>query len=465
MRNRLIGLLLALAVVALAIAVTTAEFLHWPGYARFYQHTASPAPKPSQAEAAVFTSHLPLVLIDTGGVAIEESPKVPATISIIDHADGNNSVADAPTLTTASLINVRGATSLFFEKDQYRLNLVENLNSTKRVALPVMGMPAATDWVLNGPYLDKSLMRNYMMYNLAGEIMEWSPNVRYCEVFLNGSYDGLYLMLEAVTVGEHRVDVSRQSTAQGDVGFLLLRDREGSTKTPIRTYSSRDAMTRFELGVEFPGPADLTENNVRYIVDRVSAFEEKLYAEYGVIDKSYLKDIDVRSFVDYYILNEFCMNRDAGFFSTYTYGDPRGKLTMGPVWDYNNCFNNHFDSTPVDQLLVANNNWFSLLVLDRTFAELAVWRYRELRKTVLAEDRLLRMIDEIAAYLGPAVGRNFERWGTSLKSPLLWLVDGEKDRNSYSFEEAVTQLKDCIVARGRFLDENLETLLRLRIVN
>ncbi len=452
---------MALIAVVVAIVATTAESLIWPKYARIYQHIVAPAPQAFQAGSDVFTSHLPLVLIETGDVVIEETLKQPVMISIIDNADGNNCVADTPALTTASLINIRGRTSLFFEKDQYRLNFIKDLGDTQRERLSVMGMPAESDWVLNAPYLDKSLVRNYLMYNLAGEIMEWSPNARFCEVFLDGAYEGLYLMLEAVTVDDERVNVSRNTLKQGDVGFLLLRDGEGFTKTPIEPFCDCNELSRFELGIEFPSPTDLTENNRTYILNRVNAFEKKLYANgYGTIDKSYIEEINIRSFVDYYILNEFSMNRDAGFFSTYTYCDPRCKLSMGPVWDFNNCFDNHFDETLYNQLLVANNNWYSMLVLDRTFTELVIWRYHELRETVLAEDRLLAMIDDIIAYLEPAADRNFDRWRISLESPLLWQFENEEDRNSYSFEAAVNQLKNSIIARGRFLDDNLSVLLR-----
>ena len=38
------------------------------------------------------------------------------------------------------------------------------------------------EWVLHGPFLDKTLIRNYMWYNIAGEIMDYAPNVRFCEV-------------------------------------------------------------------------------------------------------------------------------------------------------------------------------------------------------------------------------------------------------------------------------------------
>ena len=64
-----------------------------------------------------------------------------------------------------------------------------------------MGMDAHYEWAMHGPYLDKSLIRNYMWYNIAGEIMDYAPNVRFCEVIINGEYKGLYVMTGTITNG------------------------------------------------------------------------------------------------------------------------------------------------------------------------------------------------------------------------------------------------------------------------
>lgn len=43
------------------------------------------------------------------------------------------------------------------------------------------------------------------------------------------------------------------------------------------------------------------------------------------------------------IINEFFKNSDAGTHSTYLYKDIRGKITMGPIWDFNNAMNNYVE--------------------------------------------------------------------------------------------------------------------------
>ena len=41
-------------------------------------------------------------------------------------------------------------------------------------------------------------VRNYISYNIEGEIMAYSPNVRLCEMFLNDEYMGIYLLIEKI---------------------------------------------------------------------------------------------------------------------------------------------------------------------------------------------------------------------------------------------------------------------------
>jgi hypothetical protein len=65
-----------------------------------------------------------------------------------------------------------------------------------------MGMPAHDEWALYGPFLDKTLLRNYLGMNISAEVMGYAPNVRFCECFLDGRYQGVYLFMETVARSE-----------------------------------------------------------------------------------------------------------------------------------------------------------------------------------------------------------------------------------------------------------------------
>ena len=65
-------------------------------------------------------SQLPLVVIDTSGQEIPDEPKIAATLSIIDHGAGEtNGLQDRVTTRLPIGIEVRGASSQFYEKKTY----------------------------------------------------------------------------------------------------------------------------------------------------------------------------------------------------------------------------------------------------------------------------------------------------------------------------------------------------------
>ena len=51
-------------------------------------------------------------------------------------------------------------------------------------------MPNENDWVLNGPYSDKALMRNVLAYELAAEMGQYAPRTAHVELYLDGDNKG-----------------------------------------------------------------------------------------------------------------------------------------------------------------------------------------------------------------------------------------------------------------------------------
>ena len=92
-------------------------------------------------------------------------------------------IRDRPDLESEILIRIRGNSSRRFDKKNYLIRFVNDDGSY--AGHEVMGMDAHYEWALHGPYLDTSLIRNYMWYNIAGEMMDYAPNVRFCELVLN----------------------------------------------------------------------------------------------------------------------------------------------------------------------------------------------------------------------------------------------------------------------------------------
>lgn len=421
-------------------------------------------------------THLPIIKINTGGVEIPGKPyynsetgltehtlaadgsdTIAATTDIID-GDGNNHLSDSATLSSNIRIRIRGNSSRHFDKKPYLLEFI-NPDGTNNDC-EVMGMAAHHEWALHGPYLDKTLIRNYMWYNISGQIMDYAPNVRFCELILNGEYQGLYLMTETITAGDDGARLTLSTTEKRSTfsGYILRHDRgSGSDIKNINPLSIYARRTDKKINIVYPGLSNLNEELARDIELEFSAFEKAIHS-YDFDDKEgYKGNIDVDSFVDYFIINEVSLNRDAGLFSTYIYKDISRKYKMC-VWDFNNTLDNYeeIENSPSDGFAMFGTLWFNRLVQDEDFTDEIIKRYRELRKGVLSTEYLNQFIDDTIEWLGPAIDRNFEKWGYSFEESSDRLTPHERNPRSYS--EAVTQMTDCLNERLIWMDANIESL-------
>ncbi|MEG2290847.1 MAG: CotH kinase family protein [Clostridium sp.] len=434
----------------------------------------------------VFCTHLPLMNIttegpmpspfitdengtplkDTKGSTIQNDEMVAAKVEYFDKSTGNNHITDTPAIFEKALIRPRGRSSRSHDKKGYYLKFKEeNCIDNKNVA--ISGMTEDSDWVLHGPYLDKTLIRNYLAYNLAGEIMEYSPNARFFEMFINGEYQGVYVLIEKNQYNdEGRIKVTETDINMTSTSYILALDtgsKDELHRLETFTYytgkNGRRSSLSEQLEIVYPSTT-LTEVQKEYIQNDMSKFEKALSSfDSGDKKTGYPSFIDVQSFIDYFIINEFTMNSDAARLSTYFYKDIRGKMKIA-VWDFNSAFDNYITSMSEPHgFLMADKFWYEYLLKDKNFVDAIVKRYGELRKTFLSDEYLLNYIDETIEYLGPAIDRNYEKWGYTFSEEHNMLEPDE--RNPENYEEAVKQLKDAIVERGAYLDKNIETLYAL----
>lgn len=454
---------------------------------RYHQHRAEAVKPPCNVhDDKVFCTHLPLMNIitetpipspyvldengnplkDAKGSTIQNDEMVFAKVEYFNSNNGNNHLTDTAEVSEKALIRTRGRSSRSHDKKGYYLKFKEeNLIDNKKISLS--GMTKDSDWVLHGPFLDKTLIRNYLSYNLAGEIMDYSPNVRFSEIFINGEYQGLYILTEKVGYNdEGRIKVTETDPKMTSTSYIVALDTGSKDELHrLETFNyytgknGRSSRLSEQLEIIYPSTT-LTEVQKEYIQDDISKFEKAL-TSFDSADKKlgYPSFIDVQSFVDYFIINEFTMNSDASRLSTYFYKDIRGKMKIA-VWDFNSAFDNYIPSmSEPHTFLMTDKFWYKYLVKDRKFIDAVVKRYEALRETFLSDEYLLNYVDETIEYLGPAIERNYEKWGYTFDEEYDMLEGSE--RNSRNYEESVNQLKDMIVERGVYLDENIEKLYAL----
>ncbi|MDE6918220.1 MAG: CotH kinase family protein [Lachnospiraceae bacterium] len=453
-------------IVLIVVTAAGADRIRRTGPAqRYLQHQEKlPAGEPPAGE---FATHLPILTIQAkedipgeyraeGGVP--EAYAVCRVAVYQEENQWNTLLADA-VVEEEARIRIRGNSSRWFDKKSYLLKFG---TAQEKIKVSVMGMNPSDKWVLYGPFLDRTLLRNYLCYSVAGQIMEYAPQARYCELFLNGEYQGLYLVVEAVSVEEGRLAL-RKTGAKNPVSSWLVRwDRDSKSDNRLDNfvyYTYQGGVSSLDL--LYPGQDTCTPEKKAFIESEISAIERALYMQGGGRSE-YAAHIDVTAFAQYFVINEFFENIDAGRFSTYYYKDVRGKVKP-VVWDFNNGNDNyiHFE-TDGGGFSMVQSPWIGEMIKDRQFVEEVIFQYTTLRKELLSDAYLDQLIDDTAAYLGDAVSRNYEKYGYvfSLQNVDSYNYLFPVERNYTSYEEAVQQLKDQIHLRGRWLDRNIETLLQ-----
>lgn len=456
---------------------------------RYHQHLeAQPKEACTDHGEDVFCTHLPLInittdaempepyLSDENGEDISEKlystifndEMVTATVEYFDNETKNNHLIDEPSIKEKAFIRIRGASSRQFDKKGYLIKFKESdLVTNKDVSLS--GMTADNEWVLHGPFLDKTLIRNYICYNLAGEIMEYAPNVRFCEAYLNGEYIGVYLIVEKIGYNKNgRIQISKSDADISETSYIVKIDRKNQSSLKSISTFSREALlstTLFSnagyMTISYPS-STLTEAQRSFIISDISKFEKAMYSfDYKDNRNGYSKYIDVESFVDYFLINEFTLNYDANALSRFFYKDVGGKYKMC-VWDFNSAFDYYgYSCTNPQTFELHKSIWYVYLFKDKSFVEQVGERYFELRKSCLNEEYLLNYIDETVEFLGPAIARNNKKWGYSFQSE----YNGKNydylypvERNVRTYDEAISQLKNCISERIIFMDNNIGRL-------
>ena len=200
----------------------------------------------------------------------------------------------------------------------------------------------------------------------------------------------------------------------------------------------------------------MSEVQKTWIQNYMSEFEAALAGkDFKNPERGYAKYIDTDAFIDHFIINELFRNIDGFRNSTYMYKDRDGKLTMGPVWDFNLSMGNSSfnEGWKTEGWLIYTNYvpfWWDRLLKDRNFRQKLVKRWQTLRKDVLATSKLLDEIDRTAEYLSEAQKRNFRRW------PVLGrLVFGNPTQGLPTYQQEVAQMKRWLQARLKWMDTHI----------
>jgi hypothetical protein len=417
---------------------------------------------------------VPVLWIEIGGASIQEDVEVPGRLRVIEDPGADHAaVAQRPAALSASIgFQGRGGFTFTLPKKGFAFEVQDGAGQAR--GLGVLGLPKGSDFALYACYTDKTCMRNAVVYALAQQLGRWSPRTRFVELYLDGKYQGLYMLWERVRRDRHRLTLVKPApnASAGDVsgGYILRHEGPGKGNVVVGGMTiAQDFVTAPAPGgvvytFHDPRPEELTDEQRALVVDHFQRFEEAMKTSAD----AHRRWVDVPTWVDHAIVEELTNNWDGYVHSVYMIKQPQaagGLIEMGPPWDFDLAFANgnvtgyhcRTDSWTYRAERPYPDNvpaYWRRLFADASFQSVFKCRWRALRRSggPLDTAEVFARIDRWVAFTAAARARDQQRWPTLGKM----IFPNCQSRPTYT--EEITALKDWISARVAWLDAQTEAL-------
>lgn len=376
-------------------------------------------------------------------------------------------------------IRLRGNSTQKFPKKPFAIKLVDKA--------PVLGMPKHKRWVLLANWMDRTMLRNAVAFEVAHQTenaytdgLGWNPHGYSVEVVMDGRHVGNYYLCEQIKIDGDRVDITDcyedvENPTPETCGYLLEFDDAMDEVNNFRTSRGIPCMFKDEV------PANSEFFN--YVKNKVEGIENSLNAEN--YEEAY-KNLDINSVIDYFFIQELTFNDEYKHpKSVYMYIDGPGKLTAGPVWDFDwqtfvlydkvqamnskyggtyNCRNTNewlygksrlaekpwWPGSDYDYVNDQPYMWYPLLFKDANFRAKVQERWAVIYPQLLS---VVAKIDEFAALNKVSEQFNYAMWPlVGLKNSVGSAFNGDEDM---SFDEAIATMKQAYTERLEWMNSSI----------
>ncbi len=364
---------------------------------------------------------LPLVIIDT-----PESAPITSKETWMEGAKVLIFEADMR-LNYQGVSEVKGrgnSTWTQFPKKPYALRLDKKAE--------ILGMAKHKRWCLLANWMDRTLIRNDVAFEIGHRSgLAWTPSGRFVELVLNGKHLGNYYLCEQVKVDKKRVNISEEG------GFLMECDAWFDEPFKFRSATH-------DVPWQFKDPDEVTDAQFQFVQKWVNDMEEALYDDTRFAAHEYLEYLDAASFADWWIVNELSQNSEVNQpKSAYVYMDAGGKLTAGPVWDFD--WGTFIPKEKYNYVSMGPKYYINRLFQDPAFRSVIKERWN------LCRDQLATIpayIDAVAATLVASDALNIAMWPINRTT-------NQDEQLSYS--EAVARLKKAYQEKYDWMNTNINS--------
>ena len=377
-------------------------------------------------------------------------------------------------------IRLRGNSTQKFPKKPFAMKLVSKAS--------VLGMPKHKRWVLLANWMDRTMLRNAVAFEVAHQTenayadgLGWNPHGYSVEVIMDGRHVGNYFLCEQIKIDGDRVDIKdciediigdgNTNPTMADCGYLLEFDDNYDEVDKFRTGRGLPCMFKDEV-------SKYSSDIYNQVKARIEAVESNLEA--GNYEAAY-NDLDINSVIDYFFVQELTFNDEYKHpKSVYMLIDGVGKLTAGPVWDFdwqtfinydkvqamNSKYGGTYSCRNTNEWLYGKSRlaewhiiggydyendmpymWYPLLFKDANFRARVQERWAVIYLQLLS---VAAKIDEFAAQNKVSDQYNYAMWPlVGLKNSVGSAFNGDEDM---SFDEAIATMKQAYTDRLNWMN-------------
>ena len=400
--------------------------------------------------------------------SIRPRPAIRSDIYVLDRAV--NRLTDTPTHVYKDVsLTLRGSSSAA-NRQKKSFNLEFSNPDGSSLNMPFLSLDSESDFVLYAPYIDRSLIRNYLGYELQRLALDWAPQSQFVEVFMDVGnpnlsfydYSGVYMVTEKFKKGVNRINIHDFKIAENPDrqwedggGYIYKLDWYNPKQDNVKRLEKNKFGN--EYSIVYPKLKNITDQQTDIIFKEIEMAEEALY---NGTDEELARYFDLEQFARNMLISEFLKNHEAFSASTFFYRDIGGKIKV-VQWDYDlGTGNMHpYTDAPTPENFWVLDYWpypYDFLKHEN-FQQIMLEQWRLLRSDILSEENIVKMMDDLEVLLADAAQRNDLIYANAFKNPMFAIYDS----GVQSSQEERRWVKQFLIERGRWLDEHINEITHL----
>lgn len=338
--------------------------------------------KYSEEDFKMFYTELPIVLITTNDIEITDEPKVSGSVKIFEK--------DNETYSSLIGIELRGGISQSYPKKSYSMELWGDGTGDLSEKTSLLGMRVDDDWILDGMWNEPNRIRDFTSHGLwlevgrvqnANKETKIGINKKYCELFVNGMYRGVYYLGEKID--RKQLDLEKyDNEIEGEL-YKCYTWSDGATYSGVTAYDNNSLTWN---GYEAKYPDDVGSLNWSNLFNHIDFVVNSSQSEFNAEIHT---RVDMENAVDYYIFLNLIYATDNTGKNMYTCKLDKSSLYFFVAWDMDGSFGNNYQGERTDITnKMLSNGLYDKLLNSSSFINMLKDRWIELRINTLNTDEL-----------------------------------------------------------------------------